>query len=239
MSFQESEKRAQNVFSCLEEALEALHPGEGERLCRVLRERFFTPAAVFEADSDVLEQLGLSARDALLLRLVPALARYTGRESFGKSPRLDTAERAGAFLGTRFIGKRLEEFYLLCLDSNLRLIQSILLERGTTDRAPFYPRHVLREAVRTHAAYLIVSHNHPNNSIVPSNVDVSCTMDLLDALAPLSVALIDHLIVADKTIVSLRALGKPAPMYWNHPPHRCAASDRWLAGIADWHWEIR
>ena len=214
MNFQESEKRAQNVFSCLEEALEALHPGEGERLCRVLRERFFTPAAVFEADSDVLEQLGLSARDALFLRMVPALARYTGRESFGKSPRLDTAERAGAFLETRFIGKRLEQFYLLCLDSNLRLIQSILLERGTTDRAPFYPRHVLREAVRTHAAYLIVSHNHPNNTLLPSRSDVNCTLNLISALQPLGVPLLDHVVIADHQAVSMRDSGLVLERTW-------------------------
>ena len=76
---------------------------------------------------------------------------------------------------------------MLALDRLGRLISCVFLQRGTTDSAPFYVRHVLGEVVRTNAHAIVISHNHPNNSLLPSRDDVGCTLSLIIALQPLGV----------------------------------------------------
>ena len=88
------------------------------------------------------------------------------------------------------------------------------LQRGTTDSAPFYVRHVLGEVVRTHAHAIVISHNHPNNTLLPSQDDVGCTLSLITALQPLGVPLLDHVVVADQQAVSIRDLGYIGSNIW-------------------------
>ena len=75
-------------------------------------------------------------------------------------------------------------------------------------------RHVLGETVRTRAHAIVISHNHPNNSLLPSRDDINCTLALLSALQPLGVPLLDHVLVADQQAVSIRDLGYIAGNIW-------------------------
>ncbi|KAF5305350.1 hypothetical protein FQR65_LT18719 [Abscondita terminalis] len=78
-------------------------------------------------------------------------------------------------------------------------------QRRTGARAPcaqasVYPREVVREALRHHAAALIIAHNHPSGLAEPSAADQTFTQRLKQALGLIDVRLIDHLIVAGNNV---------------------------------------
>ena len=50
---------------------------------------------------------------------------------------------------------------------------------------------------------LIISHNHPNASAMPSAEDIRVTENINDALSKVNVKLLDHIIVAENDYVSL------------------------------------
>lgn len=202
-----SRQRVRRVYAATQDLLEQLHPGKGTEMTNRLRRRFVAPASIFESGVYSLEEMDVSPADALLLSLIPGIARYTLKESFGDRPRLDSCARAGAYLCAQFLGLTFEHFYLLALNPAGRLISSVLLQRGTVDQAPFYVRNVLNEVVRTRASAVIIGHNHPNNTLSPSHSDIACTQLLIAALEPLGVPLLDHIIVANQQAVSLRATG--------------------------------
>lgn len=100
-----------------------------------------------------------------------------------------------------------ESFRVLYLDKQNRLIGDEVLFRGTVDHTPVYPREVAKAALRHNATALIVVHNHPSGNPGPSDSDIKMTKRLKDALAPLGVIVLDHLIVTAEGDSSLQALG--------------------------------
>jgi DNA repair protein RadC len=54
---------------------------------------------------------------------------------------------------------------------------------------------------------LIIAHNHPSGSAEPSVADESITRRLKEALALIDVRVLDHLVVAGTTLVSMAERG--------------------------------
>lgn len=95
-----------------------------------------------------------------------------------------------------------EEFWILALHANKRLITSECVFRGTVDACPVYPRDVFRAACRTNAANLIIAHNHPSGDTNPSREDILITKKLVEAGRLLGIPLVDHLVIAKKNFWS-------------------------------------
>ncbi|MFA6270270.1 MAG: DNA repair protein RadC [Candidatus Paceibacterota bacterium] len=88
-----------------------------------------------------------------------------------------------------------EVFGVLLLDNQHRLIESVILFRGTIDGAGVYPREVVKEVLSVNAAACIFFHNHPSGLAEPSDADRRITTRLIDALKLIDVRVLDHLIV--------------------------------------------
>ena len=119
------------------------------------------------------------------------------------------------YLKSYFIGIHIECFYLICLDRSGRLIDSILLQKGTTDRAPFYLKQMLSVAVQKESRAIVLCHNHPGGTLKPSKEDVVCTLQALKAMQATGVALLDHIIIAGKNAVSMRECGLISSKVWS------------------------
>lgn len=89
-----------------------------------------------------------------------------------------------------------EEFHVLWLDSQNRLIASDRLFSGTISQTSVYPREVVKAALKHNAAACILAHNHPSGIVEPSNADRILTNTIKSALAVVDVRVLDHFIVA-------------------------------------------
>jgi DNA repair protein RadC len=95
----------------------------------------------------------------------------------------------------------------LFLDKKNQLIADEVMNRGTVDHAPVYPREVMRRALELSASAVILVHNHPSGDPTPSAADIDMTRQVVDAGRPLRIAVHDHLIAARDGVASLKALG--------------------------------
>jgi DNA repair protein RadC len=66
---------------------------------------------------------------------------------------------------------------------------------------------VFSDAVRRHAAAVVVAHNHPSGDATPSAEDLRITGELAQAGRLLDIELLDHVVIGHGTWTSLRALG--------------------------------
>lgn len=57
--------------------------------------------------------------------------------------------------------------HLMILNTKQRLIRDILLFRGTFNHSPASPREIFIEALRYHAASIVLVHNHPSGGSYP------------------------------------------------------------------------
>ena len=68
-----------------------------------------------------------------------------------------------------------EVFMVLFLDNQHRLIHTEKMFFGTINQTSVYPREVIKVALKHNAAAIIVAHNHPSGSCVPSESDRQLT----------------------------------------------------------------
>jgi len=163
---------------------------------------------LFAASPQELMSLpGLGAAKAGSLAAVLELARRVAEEQLMRRHTLAEPGSVKHYFKTALVHRTVEHCLALYLDSQLNLIASGELARGTLAQASVYPREVVREALRHHAAALILAHNHPSGAARPSQADRDFSRRLKQALALVDIRLVDHLIVAGDTVVSMAELG--------------------------------
>ncbi|MGD2120285.1 MAG: DNA repair protein RadC [Gemmatimonadota bacterium] len=100
-----------------------------------------------------------------------------------------------------------EEFHALLLNTQHRVIRTVLVTRGILDAALIHPREVFRAAIVESAAGVILVHNHPSGDPSPSREDVSVTGQLVAAGAAVGIPVLDHVIIGGGAFVSLSQRG--------------------------------
>ncbi|HLJ69633.1 MAG TPA: DNA repair protein RadC [Chloroflexota bacterium] len=76
--------------------------------------------------------------------------------------------------------------------------------RGSVNSSQVRTAEVFRDAVRENCPAIVVAHNHPSGDPTPSPEDVRVTRDLVAAGRLLDVEVLDHLVIARTSYVSLR-----------------------------------
>ena len=111
-------------------------------LAHELVKRFGSLSGVFDASyEDLVKVKGISANTATLLKMIPQLANAYLNDRNDPGIILDSAEKAGAFLMSKYVGATNERIYLLCLDNKLKLLNCVLmggrqLKQGGISSAP-------------------------------------------------------------------------------------------------------
>lgn len=103
--------------------------------------------------------------------------------------------------------KKKEHFVTLLLDTRRRLIRMEVTSIGTLGTTLVHPREVFQPAVVHSAAAVIVAHNHPSGDHDPSPEDIDITRRLKKAGDILGIEVLDHIIVGDPRITSMRSRG--------------------------------
>jgi DNA repair protein RadC len=94
------------------------------------------------------------------------------------------------------IGKRAtEQFAYVMVDQARKVLAKGTLSPGSTTRTTVYPRQLMTIALKVGATGMIISHNHPGGTCLPSPQDRELTRRLADIGESLEVRLLDHLIV--------------------------------------------
>jgi DNA repair protein RadC len=100
-----------------------------------------------------------------------------------------------------------EEFGMLMLDSQHRLIERQVISSGTISSAMVYPREVVKAALKCNAAAVVIYHNHPSGIVVESRADLAITNKLINSLKAIEVQVLDHIIVGGGNSMSFAAKG--------------------------------
>ena len=167
------------------------------QLAHQLIQTYGSLSAVFDADpKDLCEQVGVTENTAILLTLIPSLARRYQQSKFCEKAILNSTTKAGKYVMSLFTGRLNEAFYVICLDSQNKVNQATLLHEGTINEAPVYPRLIVETALRHQAVSIILAHNHPGGSLKPSQPDLDVTRKIKAATEAISITVVDYIIVA-------------------------------------------
>ena len=176
-------------------------------LAHVLMDTFGSLKGVFDAPyEELIKVTGIGPNTAALLKLVPSLTR-TYYSSDASSIILDTSEKSGEYFLPYYIGQTEEVVRLACLDAGGKVISNQILHRGSANAAEVNMRKIVNIALRNNAMGVILAHNHPGGLPLPSEEDVATTKSIREALMPMGILLMDHIIVAGQDYVSMARSG--------------------------------
>lgn len=150
---------------------------------------------------------GLGTAKYVQLQAVLEMTQRYLAESLQRGEALTSPQQTKLYLSGLLRDKQREEFYVLFLDNQHRVICGEPLFQGTIDAASVYPREVVKRALEHNAAALILAHNHPSGIAEPSQSDRRITRRIIDALDLVDIRVLDHFVVGDGEIVSFAERG--------------------------------
>lgn len=95
-----------------------------------------------------------------------------------------------------------EEFKVIYLSSDNKIVCDEILFKGTIDRSVVYPRKIMERAIDNRAKGIIFAHNHPSGNLTPSKKDIELTLEMQELFDKVDIKLLDHIIVSDKSYFS-------------------------------------
>jgi DNA repair protein RadC len=170
-------------------------------------EMFGTLSDLCDSESkDISNVCGVSENTAVLIALVSYMAKRNSsiKINKGNNLKLSSPKIAGEYAVNLFRGEGYELFYLICLNSQKKVVQAALVQKGTLSEVPVYTRLVVELAIRHKAHSVILAHNHPGGSLTPSQDDINITKEIEAAFETISIAVNDHIVVAGEEYISLK-----------------------------------
>ena len=173
-------------------------------LAHRLIERFGSFSGVLDASIEELEAVeGVGHNISTFLAFIPQLERYYNDNKNKNLKILTNVSQCGEYLRPKFINRKNEMVYMVCLDAKCKVLSCKQLGEGSVNSAGVPIRRIVDVALKMNASSVILAHNHPGGVAFPSSDDIQTTIRVSQALAGVDVVLIDHLIFADGDYTSI------------------------------------
>lgn len=161
---------------------------------------------VFDAPLEELMKVkGVTKNAAVLIKLFPEVCRRYLIDFNYDHMIVKNSSDAAKHLVPLFLGKTNESVALMCIDSKGKVLFCHEVFEGSVNAAFVSARRIVEVAVRYATTDVILAHNHPSGTAIPSEQDILATRQVAKALGSVEINLVDHLIVADHDWVSLAA----------------------------------
>lgn len=176
-------------------------------LAHSLMNRFGTLSGVFSASAEELMSVnGISEHTAIMLKSIPQLMKLYSRESM-KSDSFDSPDKLIHLFEHSFDGTSDEEFHAACFDNQLRMISMTVISSGTPSSSAVNMRRLSEFILKNNSTMAAIAHNHPKGTSAPSKADISTTRIISGFLKSIGTTLLDHIIVGDDGVFSMRKSG--------------------------------
>lgn len=140
---------------------------------------------------------GIGEAKAITILAACELGKRRQMEAPEERPDLGTATRIYNHMHPLMQDLDVEEFWLLLMNQNYRLIKKLRISHGGITEVAVDIRIIMREAVLANATILAVCHNHPSGNLRPSQMDNLLTNNLKNACDIMRIHLLDHVIITD------------------------------------------
>jgi DNA repair protein RadC len=150
---------------------------------------------------------GVGPARAAAVAAALALGRRLAAEPAREAHRIRGPRDVFGRLGPLLRDRRQEEFWVLHLDTQNRILIERCLTIGLLNSSLVHPREVFAPAIAAGAASLILVHNHPSGDPEPSPEDIAVTRQLVESGRLLGIPVRDHIVLGDGAFVSLQERG--------------------------------
>lgn len=177
-------------------------------LAKNLLEIFGSLGGVMDANLNELEAVtGVGRHTAIFIKLVREIGPLYLEGKAREKIQIGCTRELIDYCRSRLGGLRDEQFHVIYLDTQNRMIEAETLQEGIVNQAVVYPRKVLENALAKKASAIILVHNHPSGHVKPSDADIRLTKTIQETAKILDILVHDHLIIGENRWFSFRDEG--------------------------------
>lgn len=180
--------------------------GDFEQIADNLLKVFRNYTAIADADAAMLANFeGVDQKTVVLMKIIPQLSRRFFLEQ--QSPSIiNSTSAAKEYFQNYFIGAIEEKVAALCVNSKLKIIDVKTIITGNASAVNTSYRKIVEFALANKCSCIIISHNHPAGNPTPSASDYNATNNIYRTLKKFGITLVDHIVTAKNSAVSMREL---------------------------------
>lgn len=177
-------------------------------LAKELLCRFGTLKDIVDAEiEDIVKVSGIGVHAAVLLKLIKEMGNLYLKQKAKEKEQITCTEELLNYCKTAMGGLKDEQFCVIYLDAQNKIIDVNTVQEGIVNQAVVYPRKVLEKALKYKASAIILVHNHPSGYIRPSEADIRLTRTIQETAKVLDILVHDHIIVGENRFFSFRQEG--------------------------------
>ncbi len=174
-------------------------------IARDLIKTFGSIYGVVTAPVEALENInGIKEHSAVFLKIAHEIMKLGQKDILKDAPVFHDIKQVFDYVRITLSGKTIEEFHVLYLTNDYKLIQDDLHSSGTIDWSAVYTREIVKKALSLNAGAVIFMHNHPTGGKSFSMDDVNITLDLKEKLSVMDVEFFDHYLFAEGLVYSMK-----------------------------------
>jgi DNA repair protein RadC len=174
-------------------------------IAKKLLAKFKTFNAILDAKIEDLQEIeGVSQHTALFLKFLKDIAVVYSKQGLYKKELLSSPRSVYNYLKVSLKGAVDEKVKAIFLNNRNYLVAIETIQEGVVNKSVVYPRKIVERALYHHAAAVIIAHNHPGGSLIPSKDDYEVTKAVRAALNTVDIALLDHIIVGADSYFSFK-----------------------------------
>ncbi len=180
-----------------------------------LIDEFGSLTGVLTASADELSKVeGVGTATANMLVSMGAVLRRLLEESVVKGDSLQGSDLAKDFCSSMFYLENSEQIRMIFLDGDYCFVSQEIISRGCIEQVKPDMLEIIEMAVKKRCPIVMLTHNHPKGSELPSNEDKLLTRNLFNLLQKVDIYLADHIIVGMYGTMSMRE-NDLLPDLWN------------------------
>jgi len=147
---------------------------------------------------------GIGPIKAVELQAIIELGRRINRAEVLQKEQIMGSQKLAQKMQQELGDMRQECLVAIYLNSQNQILHQQTIFMGTVSRSIAEPREILHYALKHLATSIILVHNHPSGSVVPSRNDDEVTQHMKEACEMMGLVLLDHLIVSKSNYYSYR-----------------------------------
>jgi len=170
-----------------------------------LVKKFKSLANILEADEAALKEIiGISDNAALFFKVLADVVKLYNLDKAQGDGDIKTRAYYEDYLVRYYKTETLEKVLLLTLNARMGIISEDIICVGSVNSTKVDMNKMLKIALVNNASSVILAHNHPSGIAYPSPDDIETTKRILNIFNEVNINFIDHYIVAENKIASVR-----------------------------------
>ena len=178
-------------------------------LAHELLDSFGSINQLLKTDPEYLMDIkGVGENTALYLAFLKQFMEYCISQEDTEKLNLKRHSACVEFIRKQLRYQENEQLLVVCLDSQMFYIRHDIMSSGTVSQTSVNIRAIVNHALKFNATGIVIAHNHPSGSPLPTREDNMLTETIYKALNYVEISLLDHIIIGGNDYYSYLKDGK-------------------------------